>query len=222
MNYSFRKITVLTGHYGVGKTNLAVNMAMHLRRLGSVSVVDADIVNPYFRTADFKKLFKENDIKSFCHMYAGTNLDTPVLDFDMENIIASGDYIIIDVGGDDAGAFALGRYRHIFEKYANNTDMLYVFNRYRREDFSPEEAACILRDIENACGMKCTALVNNSNLGAETDFDTVRSSLAFGRELERLTGLDTAFTAVPEGSPCDRDFFEVKRMVCMPWERSDI
>lgn len=221
MNHSFKKITVLTGHYGVGKTNLAVNMAMLLRRTGTVSVVDADIVNPYFRTADFKRLFEENDIKSFCPMYAGTNLDTPVLDFDMENIIDSGDHVIIDVGGDDAGAFALGRYRHSFEKYANNTDMLYVFNMYRREDFSPEEAADILRNIENACGMKCTALVNNSNLGADTDFDTVRSSFEFGRKLERLTGLDIAFTAVPEGSPRDERFFEVKRMVQLPWERSD-
>ena len=220
MNYSFKKITILTGHYGVGKTNPAVNMAMYLRRTGTVSVVDADIVNPYFRTADFKRLFEDNDITSFCPMYAGTNLDTPVLDFDMENIIASGDRVIIDVGGDDAGAFALGRYRHIFQKYANNTDMLYVFNMYRREDFSPQEAAGILRDIEGACGMKCTALVNNSNLGAETDFDTVRSSFEFGRELEGLTGLDTAFTAVPEGSPQNEGFFEVKRMVELPWERS--
>ncbi|MGN1415877.1 MAG: cobalamin biosynthesis protein CobQ [Oscillospiraceae bacterium] len=220
MNYNFKKITVLTGHYGVGKTNLAVNMALYLRKYGTVSIADADIVNPYFRTADFKKLFEDNDIKSFCPMYAGTNLDTPVLDFDMENIIASGDYIIIDVGGDDAGAFALGRYRHIFEKYADNTDMLYVFNKYRREDFSPQEAADIMHDIENACGMKCTALVNNSNLGADTVPDTVRGSLAFGRELERLTGLDTAFTAVPEDSSEDGDYFEVKRMVNMPWERS--
>ncbi|MGN0693278.1 MAG: cobalamin biosynthesis protein CobQ [Oscillospiraceae bacterium] len=220
MNYIFKKITVLTGHYGVGKTNLAVNIAMYLRRLGTVSVVDADIVNPYFRTADFKTLFEDNDIKSFCPMYAGTNLDTPVLDFDMDNIIDSGEHVIIDVGGDDAGAYALGRYRHIFEKYANNTDMLYVFNMYRREDFSPEEAAGILRDIENACGMKCTALVNNSNLGYETDLDTVRSSFAFGKELEMLTGLDTAFIAVPEGSPVDGDFFKVKRMVELPWERS--
>ncbi|MGN0695255.1 MAG: cobalamin biosynthesis protein CobQ [Oscillospiraceae bacterium] len=222
MRYSFKKITILTGHYGVGKTNLAVNMAVCLRKYGSVSIADADIVNPYFRTADFKGLFEENDIKCFCPMYAGSNLDTPVLDFDMENIIASGEHVIIDVGGDDAGAYALGRYRHIFEKYANNTDMLYVFNMYRREDLSPREAADIMRDIENACGMKCSALVNNSNLGAETDLDIVRNSLAFGRELETLTGLVTAFTAVPEGSPEDEGFFEVKRMVNMPWERSSI
>lgn len=220
MDYSFKKITILTGHYGVGKTNLAVNMAMYLRRYGSTCIVDADIVNPYFRSADFKELFAENNIKCYFPMYANSNLDTPVLDFDMEGIIASGEHIIIDVGGDDSGAYALGRYRHIFEKYGNNTDMLYVFNKYRREDLSPREAAGILREIENAGGVKCTALVNNSNLGAETDFETVRASFEFGRELEELTGLKTAFTAVPEKSPEHGSFFEVKRMVNMPWERA--
>lgn len=219
MEHSFKKITILTGHYGVGKTNLAVNIAMYLRSFGSTCIVDADIVNPYFRSADFKELLLKNDIKCFFPIYAGSNLDTPVLDFDMEGIIASGDHIIIDVGGDDAGAYALGRYRHVFEKYANDTDVLYVFNKYRREDLSPEEAAAVLRDIENAGGVKCTALVNNSNLGTETVCDTVRESFEFGRELERLTGLPTAFTAVPEDLHDEGNYFKVKRMVNMPWER---
>ncbi len=221
MDYKFKKITVIIGYYGTGKTNLAVNAALWLKKYGSVSVVDLDIVNPYFRTADFKELFCEKGITPYYPRYAGTNLDTPVLEFDMEGIIASSDHTVIDVGGDSAGAYALGGYRHIFKRYAEDTDVLYVFSSFRREGFSPQEVADNMREIENACGLKCTALVNNSNLGSETDYKTVSSSAGFGKELEKLTGLETAFVCVPDEGKNNKEF-TVKRYVRLPWERDRI
>ena len=109
---NFRKINIITGHYGSGKTNVSVNMALDLAEKGEkVTVVDLDIVNPYFRTADFKELFGEHNISLTVPTYANSNLDIPALGFDMNGITDREGYIIIDVGGDDEGAKALGRYR---------------------------------------------------------------------------------------------------------------
>ena len=113
---NFRKINIITGHYGSGKTNVSVNMALDLAEKGEkVTVVDLDIVNPYFRTADFKELFGEHNISLTVPTYANSNLDIPALGFDMNGIADREGYIIIDVGGDDEGAKALGRYRKVFE-----------------------------------------------------------------------------------------------------------
>ena len=106
-----KKITIITGHYGSGKTNLAVNLALRLADAGEkVTIVDFDIVNPYFRTADFAKLFEERGVTLAASMYANTSLDIPAISFDMERMAYEDGYLIIDVGGDDAGAIGLGRY----------------------------------------------------------------------------------------------------------------
>ena len=165
MTYKFSKITALVGHYGCGKTNLAANLALEMSKSGKVTVVDIDIVNPYFRTADFKDEFEKQGISLVTTEYANTNLDIPVLNFDIASISENSDYVIIDVGGGSDGAAALGRYHTVLEE--KNTQILYVFNMYR--GLSAEETAQSMREIEHACRMKCTALVNNSNLGTMTE-----------------------------------------------------
>ena len=185
---NFRKINIITGHYGSGKTNVSVNMALDLAEKGEkVTVVDLDIVNPYFRTADFKELFGEHNISLTVPTYANSNLDIPALGFDMNGIADREGYIIIDVGGDDEGAKALGRYRKVFEKY--DTQMLYVINRCRYLTIEPAEALQLLYEIENASGMKCDGIINNTNLGRETDRDIVLGSVAYADEVCREAGL---------------------------------
>lgn len=185
---NFRKINIITGHYGSGKTNVSVNMALDLAEKGEkVTVVDLDIVNPYFRTADFKELFGEHNISLTVPTYANSNLDIPSLGFDMNGIADREGYIIIDVGGDDEGAKALGRYRKVFEKY--DTQMLYVINRCRYLTKEPVEALQLMYEIENASGMKCDGIINNTNLGRETDRDIVLGSVAYADEVCREAGL---------------------------------
>lgn len=185
---NFRKINIITGHYGSGKTNVSVNMALDLAEKGEkVTVVDLDIVNPYFRTADFKELFGEHNISLTVPTYANSNLDIPALGFDMNGIADREGYIIIDVGGDDEGAKALGRYRKVFEKY--DTQMLYVINRCRYLTKEPAEALQLMYEIENASGMKCDGIINNTNLGRETDRDIVLGSVAYADEVCREAGL---------------------------------
>lgn len=185
---NFRKINIITGHYGSGKTNVSVNMALDLAEKGEkVTVVDLDIVNPYFRTADFKELFGEHNISLTVPTYANSNLDIPALGFDMNGIADREGYIIIDVGGDDEGAKALGRYRKVFEKY--DTQMLYVINRCRYLAKEPAEALQLMYEIENASGMKCDGIINNTNLGRETNRDIVLGSVAYADEVCREAGL---------------------------------
>lgn len=185
---NFRKINIITGHYGSGKTNVSVNMALDLAKKGEkVTVVDLDIVNPYFRTADFKELFGEHNISLTVPTYANSNLDIPALGFDMNGIADREGYIIIDVGGDDEGAKALGRYRKVFEKY--DTQMLYVINHCRYLTKEPAEALQLMYEIENASGMKCDGIINNTNLGRETDRDIVLGSVDYADEVCREAGL---------------------------------
>lgn len=218
MEYQFRKVTVILGHYGCGKTNLSVNLALKLADKGRVTVVDLDTVNPYFRTADHAALLESRGVRVVCPQYANTNLDIPVLNIDMESIAAGSDYTIVDVGGSDAGAFPLGCYEELFKRLGDDLAVLYVFNMYRLPDYSAQETAEMLREIEAACRLHCTGLVNNSNLGAETTAETVAASEDFAREVSRLCGVPLAFTCVTENETPDSGRLPVKRLVTLPWE----
>ena len=127
-----KKITIVTGHYGSGKTTLSVNLAVNAAKEGkNVAIVDLDIVNPYFRTADFKEMFSEMGIKLVAPDFANSNLDIPSIQFDVVELAMTEDYLIIDVGGDDAGATALGRYAEALSGFRNDIEMLYVINQRR-------------------------------------------------------------------------------------------
>ncbi|MDE6664628.1 MAG: cobalamin biosynthesis protein CobQ [Ruminococcus sp.] len=217
-----KKITIITGHYGSGKTNLAVNLAMQAHCEGkSAAVVDLDIVNPYFRTADFKNLFVENNIRLIAPDFANSNLDIPSIQFDLEQIAKSEDCLIIDVGGDDAGAVALGRYAEALSAYGNDVDMFYVINQRRYLTATPDQTVSLMYEIENASRMKHTAIVNNTNLGNETTLEIVESSEEFASEVSEKTGLPVVFTTFPE--ECaelteNPDAYPVKVYVKPVWE----
>lgn len=191
-----KRISVVAGHYGSGKTNISVNMALKLARQGEkVTIVDLDIVNPYFRTADFKELLENENIHVITPTYANTNLDIPALPAEVNSVFDQKDaYVIIDVGGDDAGAIALGRYARFIA--AEDYDMYYVINENRYQTKSPNEAVELLQEIEYCAKVKATKLINNSNLGSETTIDTVMRSNTFANKVSELTGLPIAFTCI--------------------------
>ena len=217
----FPKLTVITGHYGSGKTNLSVNIALDAAAQGGkCTVIDLDIVNPYFRTADFAELFGERGISLHAPVYANTNLDIPSLNIPLESILADGGHVVIDVGGDDEGAKALGRYAPLINGFADK-QMLYVINKYRYLTKEPADAVQVMCEIEQSCGLRHTGIVNCSSLGADTTEDTVRDSLAFAEEVSRLTGLPITATCALEGAmPTDApEPYTVKRYVRNLWEK---
>lgn len=217
-----RKVTVITGHYGSGKTNISVNLAVEAAQSGEkVTVVDLDIVNPYFRTADFRELFDETGIELITPSYANTNLDIPALNFDLERIAADDDmHLLIDVGGDDDGAVALGRFSEALASYGDELDMLYVINRYRYMTRQPQEAQELMYKIEAASHLKHTGIINNSNLGNETTQQTVESSLSYANEIAQSVGLPIVFTTAPRslGLPYSK-FKNINIYVKPIWEK---
>lgn len=218
MEFGQKRVILLTGDYGCGKTNLAVNLAILLAEKGKVSVVDMDTVNPYFRTADFGETLTKRGINVVFPQYANTNLDIPVLNFDLESVISESDFAIIDIGGSDAGAYPAGRYESLLKSLGEQLEMLYVFNMYRLCERSADEIVKTLREIESACRLKCTGLVNNSNLGAETTRETVAASGEFAEEIAEKTGLPIRFTCVTENENPDETHLPIKRLVTLPWE----
>ena len=192
-----KRLTLFAGHYGSGKTNIAVNLAFLLKQQRErVTIADVDIVNPYFRTSDSRKELEENGIRLICSEFAGSNVDLPALPADIYSVTAdAGQAAIIDVGGDDRGALALGRLSpSILEE--NDYEMLMVINRARPLSRDAASTLEIMREIETAGGIRFTGLVNNTNLGAETTPKDVLDSLPYAEEVASLSGLPVVATTV--------------------------
>lgn len=218
-----KKITIVTGHYGSGKTNLSANLAIKLAKQGEkVTVADLDLVNPYFRSADFEGLFKKHGITLAAPMYANTNLDIPAVSFDLDRIAEAEGRLIVDVGGDEDGATALGRFYEGFIPLMRDVDMLYVVNMYRYATGTAEDAMQFMREIQAASHMKHTAIVNNSNLGEETTAETVEKSLGFAQRLSEMSGLPIMYTTVPLGERVENapNPLEVKVYVRKIWDEA--
>ncbi len=193
----FKRLTLLCGHYGSGKTNVAVNLAFHLKKhYNNLVVADLDIVNPYFRTKDSLQDFEKHGIELICSEYANTNVDIPALPANMYRLTADKNLTaVIDVGGDDRGAYALGRLVPEI-KAENNFDMLMVINGYRPLTPDVESTIEVMREIETACGLTFTGLVNNSNIGEETTAQDVIDSIGYANEVSRVSGLPIVMTTV--------------------------
>ncbi len=193
----FKRLTLLCGHYGSGKTNVAVNLAFYLKeQYNNVVVADLDIVNPYFRTKDSIDDFKARGIELICSEYANTNVDIPALPANMYRLTADKDITaVIDVGGDDRGAYALGRLVPEI-KAENNFDMLMVINGYRPLTPDAQSTIEVMREIEEACKLKFTGLVNNSNIGEETTAEDIIKSIGYANEVSQASGLPIVITSV--------------------------
>ena len=197
MNY--KRITLLCGHYGSGKTNIAVNMAMDLSRdHEKVVIADLDIVNPYFRSLDSKEELAQAGVRLIASAYANSNLDMPALPQEMYALTDDRSLTcVVDVGGDDRGAIALGRISPAIRE-ENNYDMFLVINHYRPLTPDAESTVEVMREIEIAASLRFTGIINNSNLGAQTDPETVLSTVPYAREVSRLSGLPVVLTTAAQ------------------------
>ena len=194
-----KRLTLFAGHYGSGKTNIAVNyaicMAMEHKK---VCIADLDIVNPYFRTADSAKRLEKAGVELVSPQFANTNVDLPALPAEAYRLVQNkGLYGVMDIGGDDRGAYALGRYVP-YIKEENNYRMLFVANFCRPLTQTAQDALEVMGEIEAACGLRFTDIINNTNLGPATDAQVIRDSREEIHRLCELSGLPLYFTAVRE------------------------
>ena len=195
-----KRLTLFAGHYGSGKTNIAVNYALALAKEGKkVCIADLDIVNPYFRTADSKQVLEEAGIDLVSPQYANSNVDLPALPAASYRLVQDkSTFGVMDIGGDDRGAYALGRFTpYILEE--NDYRMAFVFNGFRPLTQTAEDALEIMREIEAACGLCFTCIVNNSNLGSETTKELFLETEAVTKKLCELSGLPLWLNTAEEG-----------------------
>ena len=193
----FRRIVLLCGHYGSGKTNIAVNLALHLKKTRQrVAIADIDIVNPYFRTKDSRRDLEQAGVRLISSDYANSNVDLPALPGEVYAVTDdTGLAAVIDVGGDDRGALALGRWRDAILAEDNYENLL-VVNRFRPLTRDADSAIGVMREIQSASGMPFTGVVNNSNLGSLTSPEDVLSSAAYAEEICARARLPLKMTTV--------------------------
>lgn len=224
----YKRVTVVVGHYGTGKTNLSLNLARDAAARGEkVTLVDFDIVNPYFRSSDHAAALRKQGIELVAPQYAGTTLEAPAITGAITGVLAGDSTVIVDAGGDDAGATALGRFSADFDRI--DYDMLYVVNRSRNLTATPADAARIAREIEHTSRLSITGVVGNTHLQAETTAPLILESVPFVRETADLLGVPLRFVTLPRetvgdvGSALSTDIvlYPVDRIVRPPWESSD-
>ena len=168
-----KRITLFAGHYGSGKTNIAVNYTLALKKqLDMVMLADLDIVNPYYRAKDSARELEEKGIRVISSFFANSNVDLPAL-------------------------LALGRLVPAIRE-ENDFEMLLVVNRFRPLTRDAESVMEVVAEIEAACRLPFTGIVNNSNLGAETTAEDVLGSLAFAEEVSRRSGLPIRMTTIED------------------------
>ena len=194
-----KRITLFAGHYGSGKTNIALNYALWLRGQGlAVTVADLDIVNPYFRTKDGADILSARGIRLISSEYANSNVDLPALPGEAYALVDDRSvHGVIDVGGDDRGALALGRYVPGIRE-ENDYEMLFVVNKARPLTRTAEDALRVMREIEDACALPFTAVVNNTNLGPATTAEYVLASADYAAEIAARAGLGVTMTCAME------------------------
>lgn len=190
-----KKIKIIVGHFGSGKTEVAVNLAANYG--GSSVIVDMDTVNPYFRTADAKTQLEDMGVRVIVPQYANTNVDIPSLGSEIFSVFASDEEnVIFDVGGDDDGAIALGMFNPHFTKHGY--EMYFVINKSRPLTANADDTIELMRNIEAVSRLKVTGLINSTHLADETTAEIVLDGQKLAEEISAKTDIPVVLTAVKE------------------------
>lgn len=169
------RFLVITGNYGSGKTEISLNLAMESSGHKKTTLVDLDIVNPYFRTGEKADLLKDAGIRVLMPTYALTTVDIPALPAEIQSVFeVPSDRVIFDVGGDDTGAAALGRYYPSFLKFREQTKMVFTVNCMRPLTNNVDDILDLAARIENRGRLKINTLINNTNLADQTTVDMIQ------------------------------------------------
>ena len=215
------RLTVVTGHYGTGKTEFSVNLALALAGEGArTALADLDIVNPYFRSREQRELLEAAGVRVVATSRALADADVPALPAELHALLEDRTVRgVLDIGGDPSGARVLARYRPriLREDY----QLLYVVNAARPEVRTAERSAEYLRAIEAVTGLRCTGLVNNTHLCGETGPEDIREGALLTEEVSRMTGVPIVCHAAEarfQERLRDLDPFPMEIRMKKPWE----
>lgn len=168
-----KRIKIITGHFGSGKTEIAINLALKEKeKYQKVAISDLDVINPYFRSRDTTDILEEKGIEVIAPKGKLATSDLPIVTREIYRVIYKEEYrLIIDVGGDKDGALALGQYYNDIKEMDYQMD--YVINANRPLVNTVEGVINSIRQIESVSRLKVSGLINNTNLGVETTLETI-------------------------------------------------
>ena len=215
------RLTLVAGHYGTGKTEFSVNLALALAGEGErTALADLGIVNPYFRSREQRELLEAAGVRVVATSQALADADVPALPAELHALLEDRTVrAVLDTGGDPSGARVLRRYRPRILK--EDYQLLYVVNAARPEVRTAERSAEVLRAIEAVTGLACTGLVNNTHLCGETEAEDIREGAALAAEVSRLTGIPVVCHTA-EARLADRlgdlNPFPLELRMRKPWE----
>lgn len=216
------RLILFTGHFGSGKTELAVNTALNVAEQGRNTIlVDIDIVNPFFRSSEVKEILEGRGIRVLAPAFAGTTSDVPALPADIYGVFSDSAQVIFDVGGDETGARALGRFTPYFAKEPYR--MFYCINARRPLSADARDILEMLALIQAKSRLSVTDLINNTNLSYETEVQDVMDGQRITEEVSQTLGLPIAYVsglpelakALPEA--LQRKFYPIQRFMKSKW-----
>ncbi|RCX15437.1 hypothetical protein DFR58_11317 [Anaerobacterium chartisolvens] len=219
-----KRIGIFTGHFGSGKTEVAVNYALKLAEKGcKTAIVDFDIVNPYFRTADARERLESRGIYVLAPMYANTNVDVPALPAEISAIFEKKEYrVVFDVGGDDLGARVLSRYRN--EIGEDDYEMFFVINIKRPMTDTVRKICDMAEEIQYSSRLKITSLVNNTNLLGKTTFEHIEEGHRMISEVSEKMNIPIGFTSLigKSGEELEiragAEILRMEKLIKLPWD----
>jgi Mrp family chromosome partitioning ATPase len=220
-----KRITILSGHFGSGKTEIAINLALNEKEIhNKVAVNDLDIINPYFRTRDVSNLFEQQDIELIAPVNRLATSDLPIVSGEIYRVLHDHRYrVIIDAGGDKDGAMALGQYYHEWKHL--EPELLFVLNANRPYVSTLEGARYTIEQIEKAARLKVTGIINNSNIGSETSMADIQSGYELSEKISNMLSIPLLYTTISVDLENEANCYVkshqvmfIKRFMKLPWE----
>jgi hypothetical protein len=198
LDINLNGLVVIVGNYGSGKTEVAINLAVNRKRAGlDVGIADLDLVNPYFRTREARLTLRELGIQVILPPEQYLQADLPVLSPAIAGMIRGcGDFLILDAGGDDAGATVLSALADAFS--GKRVQMLQVVNPLRPQTSTVSGCLTMRNEIEKAAQMTITGLIGNANLIDETRAEDIYSGYEFVQSVSQESGLPLEFITVSQ------------------------
>jgi hypothetical protein len=219
-----KRISIFTGHFGSGKSEVAVNYAMKLAQNNKkVAIVDLDIVNPFFRTADVKNQLEDKGITVITPVYANTNIDVPALPPDINRVFEEKEFkVVFDVGGEDLGARVLSRYKE--EIIIDDYEMFCVVNIRRPMTNTPDKIEEMIQSIEFSSRLKVSMLINNTNYLGDSTIELLHSGKEMIKKVSEKINIPIGITSglrnILEGNEkeFDTELLYLDKLIKLPWE----
>lgn len=217
------RLTVVVGHFGSGKTEFSVNLALRLAdNHDNVALADLDVVDPYFRSRECAELFAQRGIRLISSAQTCRDADLPSMPPEVMVLTDNPDlWGVMDIGGDASGARVLARYRQKLQ--ACGARVFCVINANRPLTDTPEKAVAYIQSIANSSGMPIDGLINNTHLCGQTELEDILTGAAHGAEISAATGIPVVCHVAPrhlaeDASEHLTSVFPIDLYMKKPWE----